>query len=148
MKYKEILEKLATCGLNCYKCFANSEGIIRETSIKLRNTLGAFDSYAERFSTFLPLFQNYPSFKDILLYLTRENCNGCRSGSCFYPECGVKNCYKSKGVDFCYQCDEFPCDKSNFDNHLKKRWIEMNKEMKELGVKQYYQKTKDEPRYE
>jgi hypothetical protein len=59
----------------------------------------------------------------------------------------VRDCYKSKGVDFCFQCDEFPCEKSNFDEHLKRRWIQINKRMKEIGIESYYQETKENPRY-
>lgn len=147
MLYKDILDILAPCGLNCYKCFACSEGAIRETSVKLQNLLGSFDIYAERFSLFLPIFKEYPSFKALLTYLAEENCSGCRKGSCFYPDCGVRDCYKSKKVDFCFQCDEFPCEKTNFDSHLKQRWIQINNRMKEIGIKSYYQETKDLPRY-
>ncbi len=147
MEYKDILSKLAPCGLNCYKCFANSEGAIRETSINLQNLLGSFDIYAERFSSFLPIFRQYPSFKVLLNYLTKENCLGCRNGSCLFPNCGVKDCYRNKKIDFCFQCNEFPCEKTNFDSHLKQRWIKINKRMKEIGIKAYYKETKNLPRY-
>lgn len=147
MKYKEILKILAPCGLNCYKCFAYTNGEIRKASIKLQNLLGSFDIYAERFSSFLPVFKNYPSFKELLSYLAEENCVGCREGSCLYPDCGVRDCYKNKEVDFCFQCDEFPCDNSNFDTHLKQRWIQINKRMKEVGIESFYQESKDKPRY-
>ena len=50
-------------------------------------------------------------------------------------------------MDFCFQCDEFPCEKANFDEHLRRRWIAMNERMKEAGVETYYEETKDEPRY-
>lgn len=147
MEYKDILSKLAPCGLNCYKCFANSEGAIRETSINLQNLLGSFDIYAERFSSFLPIFRQYPSFKVLLNYLTKENCLGCRNGSCLFPNCGVKDCYRNKKIDFCFQCNEFPCEKTNFESHLKQRWIKINKRMKEIGIKAYYKETKNLPRY-
>ncbi|MFX1391054.1 MAG: DUF3795 domain-containing protein [Promethearchaeota archaeon] len=147
MKYQEILKILAPCGLNCEKCFANSEGKIRKSSLKLQKELGNFDIYAERFSSFQPLFKKYPSFKSLLNYFATENCHGCRKGSCLYPDCGVRNCYQSKKIDYCFQCDEFPCEKSNFDDHLKKRWIQINQRMKEIGVESYYQETKDFPRY-
>lgn len=147
MEYKDILNKIAPCGLNCYKCFANFEGGIRKTSLKLQSLLGSFDIYAERFSSFLPTFKEYPSFKTLLTYLTEENCEGCRKGSCLYLDCGVRDCYKSKTVDFCFQCDEFPCEKTNFDPHLKQRWIQMNKRMKAIGINSFYQETKDTPRY-
>jgi len=147
MEYKDILNILAPCGLNCRKCLAYSEGEIRTHSIDLQKLLGSFDRYAERFSLFLPVFKNYPFFKELLAYFTQADCNGCRKGACKYPNCGVIACYQQKGVDFCFQCDEFPCEKTNFDPDLKRRWIQMNNRMKEVGVETYYQETKDLPRY-
>jgi len=147
MNYKEILNHLAPCGLDCSKCFAFSEGEIKLLSLRLEQLLGAFDRYAERFSRFLPVFTNYSSFKTLLSHFARANCLGCRKGDCIYPNCGVAGCYKIKGVDFCFQCSEFPCEKTNFDSDLKRRWIQMNRRMKDVGVEAYYNETKDMPRY-
>ena len=147
MEYSEIVKMLAPCGLNCHKCFACSEGEIKVTSSKLKELLGSFDRYAERFQKFLSVFKNYPEFKELLHYLAKGDCEGCRNGQCKYPNCGVINCYKQKGVDFCFECNEFPCEKTNFDPDLKRRWIEMNNRIKEVGVTTYYEETKDLPRY-
>jgi RimJ/RimL family protein N-acetyltransferase len=41
-----------------------------------------------------------------------ENCQGCKArGKAQGSECGVYNCAISKGLDGCYQCDDFPCHK-------------------------------------
>ncbi len=147
MTYDDIKKTLAPCGLNCAKCQAYAEGDIRHHATELKRLLGSFDTYAERFSRFLPVFKNYPAFKELLAQFSRANCNGCRQGDCKYPNCGVAKCYKDKGVDFCFQCSEFPCEKSNFDPNLYERWIKMNNRMKELGVEAYYEETRDQPRY-
>jgi len=147
VKRKEILETLAPCGLNCRKCFAFADGEIRIISKRLQELLGDFDNYAERFSKFLPVFKNYSSFKELLHFLSQGDCLGCRKGTCKYPNCGVIDCYKDKGVDFCYQCNEFPCQKTNFDPDLEKRWIQMNTRMKEIGVEAYFEESKLLPRY-
>lgn len=148
MEYWEILNVLAPCGLNCRKCYAHTEGSIKAYSIKLQEALGAFDRYAQRFSTLVgPVFGNYPSFKELLSYFAQVGCKGCRKGTCEFANCGVINCHKEKGVDFCFQCDEFPCEKTNFDPDLKRRWIQMNNRMKEVGVEAYYDEVKDLPRY-
>jgi hypothetical protein len=147
MEYEDILDDLAPCGLSCRKCFANCEGEIAALSTQLRERLGAFDIYAERFSAFLPVFTHYQSFKELLAYLAEGECRRCRKGVCLFPNCGVVTCYEEKGVDFCFQCDEFPCDKTNFDPHLERRWIQMNERMREIGVEAYYEETKDLPRY-
>ncbi len=147
MSYEQIMKVLAPCGLNCGKCQAFSEGEIRKHAVELKKLLGAFDTYAERFSTFLPVFKNYPAFKDLLNQFSSANCKGCRQGDCKYPNCGVAPCHKEKSVDFCFQCNEFPCNKTNFDPNLHGRWVSMNNRIKEIGVEAYFEETKDLPRY-
>ncbi len=147
MEYEDILGDLAPCGLSCRKCFANSQGDIAMLSAQLRERLGSFDVYAEGFSAFLPAFKDYPPFKELLAYLAQGHCDGCRGGTCLYPNCGVTICYQDKGVDFCFQCDEFPCDRTNFDPHLEARWRQMNERMGEVGVEAYYDESKNLPRY-
>jgi hypothetical protein len=148
MKYKDILDVLAPCGLNCRKCLFYSNGEIRTHSMKLKELLGSFDKYAERFSALIiPVFKTYPSFKELLAYFAQADCKGCRKGDCKYTTCGVITCYQQKGVDFCFQCNEFLCEKTNFDPDLKRRWIQMNNRMKEIGVEAYFEETKDLSRY-
>ncbi|MBN1533330.1 MAG: DUF3795 domain-containing protein [Spirochaetes bacterium] len=147
MTYDEILKILAPCGLSCGKCMAFADGEIKRHSARLRELLGSFDGYAERFSKFRPVFENYPRFRELLEHFAGAGCRGCRAGDCTYPDCGVSPCIREKGIDFCFQCDEFPCEKSNFDENLKARWIAMNRRMKEVGVERYYGETKDLPRY-
>ena len=147
MGYGGILNVLAPCGLNCAKCQAFAEGDIKKHASELKRLLGSFDNYAERFSKFLPVFKNYPAFKELLNHFAEANCKGCRKGDCKYPNCGVASCYKQKGIDFCFQCDEFPCDKTNFDPNLRERWIKMNTRMKETGIETYFEEVKNLPRY-
>jgi hypothetical protein len=147
IQHDDVLSRMAPCGLSCEKCFAFTQGHIADHAKQLKMHLADFDVYAERFSAFLPIFKNYPQFKDMLAYFADPDCKGCREGTCKYPNCGVVECYRDKGVDFCFQCDEFPCDHSNFDPHLHKRWIAMNERMKEIGPEAYYEETKNQPRY-
>ncbi len=149
MKYEEILEFLGPCGLNCKKCVFYSKGEIRQHSIKLKELFGSFDNYAERFSKLIdPIFTNYLKFKELLEFLTHADCKGCRNQICaIYPNCGVVDCYKKKDVDFCFQCEDFPCEKTNFDFDLKRRWILINKRIKEIGIEAYYKESIKFPRY-
>lgn len=147
MEYEEILEKLAPCGLSCEKCFANSEGDVRKSSTKLKELLGSFTSYAERFSSFIPVLKNYSAFEELLNFFAQANCDSCRKGTCIHPNCGVIGCYQKKGVDFCFQCDEFPCNKTNFAPEHRNRWVQTNNRMREVGVILYFEETKDLPRY-
>lgn len=150
MTYEAILDVLAPCGLSCEKCFAFAEGEIRRHSLELRERLGNFEPFAKRFETLLddPIFAKYPGFRAMLDYFASENCKGCRNENCkLFKGCGVRRCHRNKGVDFCFQCSEFPCENTNFDENLLRRWTEFNTRIQELGLEKYYEQTKDEPRY-
>ena len=150
MKTEQIKASIAPCGLSCEKCFAHVNGDIRKYSIKLKDKLGNFDNYAKRFETLLcdPIFKNYPDFKKMLDYFASENCRGCRNEQCrLFTDCGVRVCHQEKQIDFCYQCDEFPCKKTNFDEDLHKRWVLINEKIKENGLDSFYKKTQAKPRY-
>ena len=107
-----IKEIIAPCGLCCETCFAHVNGNIRKYSLKLKEKLGSFHNNARRFEILLgdPIFKKYAAFKEMLDYFSSENCKGCRKEQCkIFNHCGVRPCHQEKGIDFCYQCDEFPC---------------------------------------
>lgn len=150
MNYEQIKASLAPCGLSCEKCFAHVEGDIRRHSLNLKETLGNFAPYAQRYESLLgdPVFKKYSDFKGMLDYFASENCQGCRNEQCkLFKNCGVRPCHQEKGVDFCYQCDEFPCTKTHFDENLYKAWVRINEIIKSKGIEQYYQITLKRPRY-
>ena len=147
MNHDQALRELAPCGLSCAKCFAFTEGAIGQHAAQLKKGLGNFEIYAERFSAFQPQFKDYPAFGRLLDFLAAPDCAGCRQGQCIWPDCGVAACFRRKGVDFCFECDEFPCDHHNFDPHLEKRWIAMNQRMREVGVEAFLAETADQLRY-
>ena len=80
------------CGYNCYLCAARSDDI--DTRRKL---VDAWRKYLGH--------QHY----------TAENvaCEGCKSKSNKVADkhCEARPCAKTKGVDSCAQCDDFPCKK-------------------------------------
>ena len=42
----------------------------------------------------------------------KYGCGGCieTGGHPFYGECSVANCCKNKGVTYCGECSDFPCE--------------------------------------
>jgi hypothetical protein len=150
MDYERIKDALAPCGLSCEKCFAHVDGDIRKTSLKLKEKLGNFETYAKRFETLLgdPIFKKYPDFNEMLDYFASENCKGCRNEQCkLFKNCGVRACHQKKQIDFCFQCNEFPCGRTNFDEQLYKAWMRINEIIKEEGLEKYYEKTLKRSRY-
>ena len=151
MNYKDIREITAPCGIDCKKCIAYSDGYVKETSARLTELLGPnFGVHAERFSKFYPAMANYQSFKEMLQFFEDASCPGCRNGHPQFPNCGVATCPKieSGEADFCFQCDEFPCERPEFHPSLEERWKNKNKRMAEIGVEEFYKETIDEPRYQ
>lgn len=145
--YAEILEHLAPCGLNCRKCYAHESGSIRAISDELQKALGAFGPYAERFSKAFPALLEYPAFERVLCHLAAGDCRGCRKDRCRFFECRVVDCHRGRGVDFCFQCSEFPCADSGFQGGLFERWVKTGRRMKEDGVERFFEDTRDDPRY-
>ncbi|MFN8258452.1 MAG: DUF3795 domain-containing protein, partial [Bacteroidales bacterium] len=126
MEPTEIKDKIAPCGLNCSKCFAFEQGEIKKNAQKLNSLLGNFDIYANRFATLLnePVFDKFQDFKQVLNYFSEVKCKGCRNENCkLFQNCRVRECSRDKKIDFCYQCTEFPCNKTGFDEHLSNRSV-------------------------
>ena len=147
---EKIKESIGPCGLCCETCFAHVDGDIRKHSIKLKKKLGNFHINAKRFETMLDnsIFKKYADFKEVLDYFASENCKGCRNEQCeLFKDCGVRGCHQEKQIDFCYLCEEFPCDKTNFDPGLYKGWVAINKIIQKKGIEEYYEKAKTHPRY-
>ncbi len=141
-------ENPAPCGLNCRACMAYADGDMVKHSRRLQELLGpAFGRYAGRFKSFMTTFGGYPQFRALLDFFAEASCAGCRSGECRFPGCRVLECCRARGVDFCFQCGEFPCERTVFDPDPKDRWIAMNVRMKEIGAEAYLLETKDLCRY-
>lgn len=150
MTTEELLNKFGPCGLLCEKCFAYNQGQISHYAQQLQKELGYFDNYATRFTKLLeePRFENYPEFKEFLDLLASGSCRGCRKQSCaLFQDCKVKHCTKQKGLDFCYQCNEFPCQNTGFDENLEERWIAINERILDIGLLSYYHEIRDKSRY-
>ncbi|MCP3922297.1 MAG: DUF3795 domain-containing protein [Desulfobacterales bacterium] len=93
----DFLKMTAPCGLDCFNChfFLAHED---------ENEMKKVEALAERF--------NFEADKML--------CKGCRSHDGKIPLqmhiygekhfCAAYECIKKKGLDFCYECDDFPCD--------------------------------------
>lgn len=150
MSLNKFYAAIAPCGLNCSKCFAKKDGEIQKNASSLKDNLGNFDIYAERFSTLLSnsAFELYPQFKEFLAFASEGQCEGCRIEVCqLFKDCNVRTCAKEKKVDFCYECPEFPCKKTGFDLHLERRWLANQKRIKEIGIEDYYNEQNLKSRY-
>ncbi|MEM2103218.1 MAG: DUF3795 domain-containing protein [Candidatus Bathyarchaeia archaeon] len=67
----------------------------------------------------------------------------CKGGS-GWGDCPVRKCCITKGVDFCFECSEFPCtlwdEKGKYAHVFNRTKIERLQKMKELGVEEWIKK--------
>ena len=147
MEYREAVARLAPCGLDCSRCADFSQGEIRALSGRLRELLGNYRRLAAMKAGMRPEFAHYDEFVALLESFASAACSGCRGGNVTCPlDCSARTCHKDNGVDFCFQCGEYPCDKQ-FDGRLRERWRTINDRMKEIGVAAYYEEQNKLPRY-
>ena len=147
MEKSEVIGKLSVCGLDCSRCADYENGEIRSLSIKLSELLKGYKGLARIKAENDSTFKGYPEFEQILNHFAEGTCSGCRSNNVQCPlECHAKSCRLERSIDFCFECDEFPCDKQ-FKGKLRERWIQRNNRMKEIGVEKYYIEQSQLPRY-
>lgn len=140
--------QLGPCGLSCGQCLAFNGGPIQELSVGLAEKLGDnFEAYARRFENGEPVFANYPQFRQVLDYLADGACKGCRQGGCLFKACDVPECVAAHNVEYCFQCDEFPCEKHGMPQGLAERWKANNEKMSEVGVHEWLCGCRQRPRY-
>jgi len=145
--YQAVLKELAPCGLDCSRCARYANGEIKKLSTELTKRLEGFEKVAAKLGDIVPAFANYRQFSDVLAFFTQADCSGCRYGEAPFPLCAAKTCFKEKGVDFCFQCGEYPCERNRFHPELHNHWRHSNDRMKEIGVEAYYREQKKKSRY-
>ena len=114
----ENKDMVAYCGLYCGDC-VGYRGKVADLARDLRKELrqAKFDKTAEFLSTvpFFEAFKHYDECYEMLGALVKFRCKkGCRNGG-GPPFCKMRKCCQKKGIDGCWQCDEFEtCEKLDF----------------------------------
>jgi hypothetical protein len=148
MNRKNLLQRIAPCGVLCFTCTASRHGVIREKSRGIQRYLDGFGAVAEKMSELDPRLKKYPDFEQGLRMLAEASCEGCRDGDAKYPGCEIAACVKEREVDFCYQCDDFPsCAKADFEPMLKSKWLHANRRMKDVGPEAFFEEMKERSHY-
>lgn len=150
MDHVALLAYLAPCGLRCGDCLGCDGGDIGRLASALRGKLGNFRAYAARFADSDPVFADYPAFERLLDRLAAPRCPGCRAAGptgCIHAACAVRPCARDRGVDFCFQCADFPCDRHGFPPPLADRWRRNNEQMRDMGPAAFFEAVRHTPRY-
>ncbi len=90
MKKTELLSAVAACGIDCINCPMHEKNITEDLKNRVAAMMG--------------------KDPDEMI------CHGCRSDkrAAICPaDCSTLTCSREKGVDFCFECPDFPCEKLN-----------------------------------
>jgi len=147
MDRHEIVDRLAPCGLDCRRCAVFAEGAVKQLATSLQAELAGFEKIAAKLAGKDPVLAHYREFLEVLGRLTEGSCVGCRRGGATLPFCAARTCYREKQVDFCFECDEFPCKRNSFPANLEERWLAYNHRMKAIGVERFFEEQLAKPRY-
>ncbi len=85
---KDMKAVTAPCGLDCFNCPVFEENITQEMKTQMAAQLH--------------------------MEADKVPCKGCRAQKgcrLHYTGCATLDCVTAKGVEFCFECDEFPCPK-------------------------------------
>lgn len=144
----EIVKRLSPCGIDCHRCAMFIGGDIAGHARKLAGLLAGFDSAAARIAGNVPILAGYPSFRAVLEFFCGASCAGCRNGGMELPFCAARKCAPETGVEFCFECREYPCKRNNYPPPLSAKWRSCNDRMKEIGVEAFYDEQLGTPRYQ
>ena len=115
---------ISVCGLNCAKCDMYQAGHGNE---KLR------DEIVEWFR----------KERNEIVKPEQIRCEGCRGSleTHWSPDCKMMLCAKKKALQYCFQCEDFPCNilkkfgSDGMSHH--KRTFDNLKKMKEIGLERW-----------
>lgn len=156
MEREALLQHVAPCSLLCYTCPALKNGGIAKCANQLcRYFEGYYDfNDANMPEEYRGWLQEFQTFYDRLARYTDRPCLGCRSDvkrGCI-EDCVVPECVREKGIDFCAECPEFPCEKgkrffAGINNVIGKDWENGSRRIAEVGIERYFEEKKDESHY-
>ena len=120
---------ISVCGLNCAKCDIYEAGRGNE---KVREAI-------------LDWFKRE---RNQILKPEDVRCDGCRGSleTHWSSDCKMMQCAKKRGIQYCFQCRDFPCtpleefSSDGISHH--KRTVENLKRMKETGINAWTEEQK------
>lgn len=88
-----LKDQTAICGIDCFNC-------------------EFFRTNIEQFFATMPL-ERKRAFEARGMTIDKLRCDGCRHGGCTILEghCETADCARRQGLEFCYECNTFPCQK-------------------------------------
>ncbi len=126
---KESRAYLCYCGLYCKMC--SFVATIPKQAKNLLETMrdDGWEYYGQE------LFPQFPEFWAVLKELKQmdETTPLCKGG-CGDPECAIRKCALSKGLEVCAFCPEYPCERLTLFTRRYPFLLQNNNRLKEIGI--------------
>lgn len=151
MNKEEILEKTAPCSLVCHTCAGYEQGVLCQSARQLLHYLNGMQEF---YKTHHPdQADRFRVFMEELEQMSGGPCSGCRNRehhSCSIQGCFILECTQKHSVDFCGECESFPCDRTRelFDDEVYAQWLEGNQEIQASGIEEFWKKHSVKPHYQ
>lgn len=151
----KILKAVAPCSMFCSTCTGCKYGDISLHATLLVKLLEGHEEFLDKNlkSQYRDRLDEFKIFMKRLKKFANPKCGGCRNGGasgCSIKGCVIPECVKEHNVNYCGECNEFPCNKvkkSGFKETTIKKWLDGSNKIKEIGIENYYQENKDVPHY-
>lgn len=143
--------RVAPCSLMCHTCSAYNGGVICASSKELLKYLSGMKEFYEKH---IPqAVDSFTSFEEILRKYSSGPCSGCRSEEhnvCSIKGCFLLNCTKEHNVDFCGECNEFPCERTEtlFEAEVYIQWLNGSQYIKDNGIEAFWNNNCEKPHYD
>ena len=150
---EEMMNAIGPCSIMCYTCFGYIYGGIREHAACLHELYkGWYEGHVNVYKHDLTKeriekLNRINIFNEMLEGLYNiPGCEGCQinfgeHGGCI-KGCNIPKCTKERGIHFCADCADFPCQKDAVPEGIRKRWLEGNTYIKEHGFEAWFEKNK------
>lgn len=147
---EQLLKKIAPCSLVCYTCSSYEHGVICKAAKELLEYLDGAEGFYERHHP--AQAARFRIFADGLSQYAAGKCAGCRGTEhhdCSIQGCFILECTKERRIDFCGECEEFPCGKTRaiFEEEVYQQWLEGNQEIRAQGIAAFWEKNRGKPHY-
>lgn len=129
----------ASCSDYCGGC-GQYNGIISQTAKQMKEFS---DLYGFEFRS-QGVFDFRQFVKALEWFVENAECPGCKQGGGF-PSCAVRKCCFDKGLRICFECEEFPCSKTEavVDTDTMRRFERFKEIGFERWVAEQIQKAKE-----
>lgn len=144
MKREQLIARIGPCGQDCAQCLNNPASSVAEHARSLWRALDMNGGKAGWRSQWDAVCLDYAAFERVLARFADGGCAGCRTGNGPGSGCEVRECTLEKGVVFCHECADFPCEAKDMVSAQRKRWLNNNERIREVGLEAFFERMRSE----